>query len=282
MKTGKTTTTVSCCSPRHKLFSIIALVGLFICGWMVGVSVMGGGDTSRDMLHIRIDSIDMSFNSCNRLHEAIVDSVKIGCSDQNCVERIRMMDEVYAAKCIKNKEEPKQPEPKKEEQWNPYAELDARIEKPVCQVYEEMQIENLQPEYAMDPEDHETNINIYQALLTNGCPENVEKYRELLARENALLHGLKQYDNNDKTDESRPCVGAEMVLNEELEQLSLQEYDERERIYNMLAERGCVEQRHFYQMMAEQNREAAKTQRDIRSIRRMSGIDAYNAAQTDE
>ena len=263
-----------CCSTRHKFWSIVALVGLFACGWMVCASVNGIGGAPR-----RMKSIGMSAEQCKNLADEIVSSVRgfgrpatmgVPCSDDACVKRLAELKDLYAQNCagrvVADEPKPEQPKPEqpKPAKYDPYAELDARMEKPVCQVYEELFVEQLSNEGVTDPGYHRQNIAIYQSLIENGCPENAEKYQALMEREQTLLAALEKF-YGEVSDVETTCQQIERVLMRDVCTGCSGDSDfyiDRAKTYAVLADRGCPENYEKYKQLAAKDLEIARALED--------------------
>lgn len=125
-----------------------------------------------------------------------------------------------------------------------------------CVVIEEMFLGRLVPEYAEDYRAHEYNIKIYQTLIEHGCPENIEKYNMMIAREQEILSAFKL----NKTT----CGEIENLLQEQMP--SADGFAEnrimRAKIYANLAERGCAENSDMYVKLAQKELEIARALKD--------------------
>ena len=133
--------------------------------------------------------------------------------------------------------------------------------KDTCAVIEEIQMNYLIDETVSDVRAHENNIRVYETLFQHGCPENKQKYRDLISREMQILDSL-----NGTVDYDSVCEELEASLLERMPaggvDASAGDRINRAKIYANLSERGCEENKQKYVDLAAQELEIARALRD--------------------
>ncbi len=125
-----------------------------------------------------------------------------------------------------------------------------------CQVIESMMLERLAPEDDYNPESHDSNIEIYTNLIKYGCPENGEKYRALIQREQDILTAMTDREAVvEKTcEEIEGLLIGKMPYGSDDSGIRI----ERAKIYANLSERGCPENSAHYVDLAAKELEIAR------------------------
>lgn len=149
------------------------------------------------------------------------------------------------------------------------AQTPAEPEQTACQIIEENLLSIISDDiYWILRTDPQHNIKIYEALIKSGCPENVEKYTDLLNREQNVVAALApqlapQYSSPET---QTTCEKIEASLLERLPhggaKLGAEERIERAKIYANLSERGCAENAQKYHDMAKQELAIARALTD--------------------
>ena len=75
-------------------------------------------------------------------------------------------------------------------------------DKETCEVIEDFLLRRINPIDSDQVTAHSMNVEIYQILIENGCPENSEKYQALMQQESAILDILI---NRQMPENSRTC-----------------------------------------------------------------------------
>ena len=211
------------CSTRHKILGLVALVGLFACGVMIGVSMNG---------HVSQKST-MDKDTCRDLKKEI-DNMILNAGKYE-PEKIVAYQDLYHQNCSGYQAD------KKQEKKTTEKSMDTRGKK-TCEVIEMIQLQKLQSESDENISAHNINISIYENLIKNGCPENVKKYQVLVQREKDILKSLTE------PVEKRPCE----VIEEELKSYLMTRFDyaDRASLYSKLAKQGCPENSKKYKDLA--------------------------------
>ncbi len=231
----------------HKVWAIIALVGLFACGLMIGIGI--------NKKSTSVQEIGMSSAQCNDLAAELIDVAR--CSSDSCIARMRELNEVYTNNCAGRMF---QVQEVKEAQTQPQAEDDT--DKKTCEVIEDLLESRLFLGESDDVNIHNVNIDVYEGLIENGCPENTEKYKELMARENAIIDALKSTNSSENT---KTCTEIEDLLIGQLPNYPWDSCDiriKRAKIYANLSERGCPENSQHFADLAAKELEIARALRD--------------------
>ena len=267
---------------RQKFWGVVALGLLFICGVMVGL----GFNVRQDSVSIKHGLINPSVSVVELLNGvvglSVSQTVDVAVEDGVKISDVKVSEDVAGMKIrttctdfevgkdckIIFDYSPKEEQGKKEVFVDIVGEKDGRVYKErivlaysatkddTCVVIEEMFLGRLVPEYAEDYRAHEYNIKIYQTLIEHGCPENVEKYNMMIAREQEILSAFKL----NKTT----CGEIENLLQEQMP--SADGFAEnrimRAKIYANLAERGCAENSDMYVKLAQKELEIARALKD--------------------
>lgn len=234
----------ACCSTRQNVFGVIALVGLFACGVMIGVAMNG---------HAKKSVVNDA--SCDYVAQKIVDVSSGKCyGGKSCLEQLQELNEMYSKNCgghefVSNQK----PAPKVED----------AADKKTCEVIEEMLAGWLCDEREVDETCHRNNIHWYEKLVQNGCPENTEKYQALIQREQEILAALT---GNVASENTQTCAEIERLLQEQLAYLKEETIAEvridRAKIYANMSERGCAENSQKYKDLAAKELEIARALQD--------------------
>ena len=191
--TQSTETTVVVHTRRQRFFGILALAGLFFCGFMLGTDVQ----TKHQKVNI----------------------------DSNVVN----IDESASA----------------------------------CEVIEQMLLERVRPDGVFDWGYPENNVKVYEQLVRYGCPENKEKYQQMVLRETQIVEAMT--GDTISPENTRNCETIERLLNRELsdtDSLSFHSHMANAKIYANLSERGCAENHQKYVGLARQELEIARALQD--------------------
>lgn len=143
----------------------------------------------------------------------------------------------------------------------------AQVQEPIketCVVIEEILTERLDPEGSSYVYEYpRRNIEIYERLVKNGCPENVEKWKNAILREEQIIAALNE---NAATGQRQTCDMVEESLLATMPWAdSHSDSDtriERAKIYANLSERGCTENSEKYVALAKQELEIARALED--------------------
>ncbi len=245
----ETNVKAACCSRSQKIWGAIALAGLFACGLFVGISMNGENSRSGSVVQDK---------QCNALAKQIVKISSYSNIGSNELNLLKELNGAYAENCMGYVADI---EDKKHVPANQVAVQVMLPEQETCRVIETMMLGRLYPEDSTDVGAHDFNIETYKNLIEHGCPENMEKYQALIAREQDILAALTgRTENAEKT-----CAEIETLLMQSLPTHNLNHSDvriERAKIYANLSERGCSENAQQYVDLAAKELEIARALRD--------------------
>lgn len=236
----------ACCSTRQKVWGLAALGGLFVCGLMIGIAVNGGGVEKR---HVK--EIGMTERQCNEIADEITDVAR--CSAESCATRLRELNEVYTKNCAGRTFEVEAPKPAPK--------VEDAADKKTCEVIEELLSERLNNGDYTRIATHSDNIAVYKRMVEKGCPENADKYNELIARESAIIDALKSGTSSDNT---QTCAEIEKLLLQQVYYCDTNSecHINNAKIYANMSERGCPENSQHYVDLAARELEIARALRD--------------------
>ena len=86
-------------------------------------------------------------------------------------------------------------------------------DKETCEVIEDFLLRRINPIDSDQVTAHSMNVEIYQILIENGCPENSEKYQALMQQESAILDILI---NRQMPENSQTCSEIQSLLMQKL------------------------------------------------------------------
>lgn len=212
----------------QKIWGVIALAGLFMCGIMIGVSMHSKNQVAGDA------SVHFTESQCNTIAMRIDGAINMGQYDN-----LENLKKIYAESCGGHVYAKKE------------VVSDTTENLTTCQKVEKLLLEQIRPWESQDYNDHEFNARVYYKLISQGCPENSEKYKQLVKQENEIAATLNPY-TTQSTNSMRTCDEIEMVLTE---RISENPYSNNARmqnaeIYSTLAERGCPENKEKYKELA--------------------------------
>lgn len=243
---------VTCCSSRQKVLGVVALGGLFVCGMFVGAAMNGNGGR-------RLKEIGMSEDQCWQIARKITEVAEgdafAGCNGETCVAKLRELNEIYSKNCAGRTFEVEEPKPAPK--------VEDTSDKKTCEVIEDLLKHDLADENNNYPFGHKNNIVVYKKLVQNGCPENVEKYRALIQREQEILAALT---GGMASENTQTCAEIERLLQEQVRYCD-SAYDSEchinnAKIYANISERGCQENRQKYADLAAKELEIARALQD--------------------
>ena len=132
---------------------------------------------------------------------------------------------------------------------------------PACEVIEKRLLASILPDDVIDWNNPEHNVHIYTELAEYGCPENKEKYKQMILREQQIADVF----NVDKPKTEKNCEKIEDLLNSQIDRgMSVSAYShiDNAKIYANLSERGCPENSQKYVELAKQELEIARALED--------------------
>lgn len=172
--------TVNSIPVSRKVLGVVALVGLFACGVFIGATFNNNHAPSSDDKVIKFSEHDC-YSLINKMTST---------NDADMVEKLK---EVYNDNCANRiiyTEPATVPDDADDESGDVTT----------CERIEQLLAQQLIPEEISDPDSHLSNANIYARLAERGCPENVDKYRALAAREIEITTALQPVEEMPESD----------------------------------------------------------------------------------
>ena len=171
---------INCCSTSHKIWSAIALAGLFACGLLLGLTY--GTSTPKTVL---------SAEQCDAIANEIVNITSNGATAEN-VDTLKDLNRVYTNGCagrlvIIEKEPVMQTAEHKEILST-------------CSRIEQLLKQRLYPEDSVSYIEHLSNADTYSTLSDRGCQDNAEMYKTLALREIEIATALQPTENMRQRD----------------------------------------------------------------------------------
>lgn len=243
-----------CACRSRKVWGVIALAGLFACGWFVGTSLMGrSGNVG---MRSDIKRIALSESQCNVIAINISNMAASSNSSPDKVAMLRELNDIYSKNC--KGRIVAAPKPAVVNSYDTDAEPIA-----TCELIEQMLSDAIYPEDNLNPIAHEENITLYTRLMNVGCAENREKYTALIERERTILNALKTQDSV-RADSERTCTKIENEVREQLCEgcIGINAHVGNAQVYANLSERGCPENSDKYVALAKQELELARAVTD--------------------
>lgn len=152
----------------HRFWALFALIGLFACGFMLGLFY----GSSKEL------KMNLSSQDCENLAQEIIKITTNGATSEN-IDDLRNLNDLYSNSCagrlvIINEESVKNADIDKE-----------------CELYEAAIKSRIFPAEEPNFLAHYYNYVLYGRLSENGCSENSETYEKLAAAELELVNILK-------------------------------------------------------------------------------------------
>ncbi len=169
---------------RQKIFAMIALLGLFACGFMLGFSI---DEQPAGRVSVMTDQ------QCADLSQKIMWNISADRPDM-----VKMAQEIFVNNCAGYIPAPAE--------QAPVVITETVVEQPevlsTCQRIEDLLSRRLQPEEVEDYWAHLHNANTYSSMAERGCAENASKYTELALREIEIATALQPVDDfgNSETE----------------------------------------------------------------------------------
>lgn len=172
---------IDCCSTRHKVWSAIALAGLFACGLILGLSYRN------DEVALRA----LNAEQCDAIASEIVNITSNGATAEN-IDMLNELNQAYSNGCagrlvIIEKE--------------PVVQTTERTEiMSTCSRIEQLLKQRLHPEDTGSYREHLANADTYSTLADRGCQENADMYKTLALRELEIATALQPEENMRQRD----------------------------------------------------------------------------------
>lgn len=227
----------------QKIWGVVALAGLFVCGLMIGLTWRGNSQSDATG-----DVVQFTEAQCDELARSLVNNINNNYAISE--DRLIIMNQIYTANCVGRVF------PDEQVATQP-AELSQELE--TCEKIEKLLLRNLHSSDSVNPDYHTYNAELYKNVSQYGCPENAEKYKQLADDETAIAVALGG-GMGATTNNTRTCEEIERALKSQLREIypesNIEERLHNADIYSTMAERGCPEN-------AEQYKELALRQIDV-------------------
>lgn len=192
MKNQTSTKAISiqgCCSRRQKIWGLIAVVGLFICGMMIGMTFKGNGMNAGDVAA-------MTRDDCRNLQNQI-SNMALNARDVD-PDVFQSYNDLFAQNCARYASQPNKPH-----HDNTTSDTSNASDMATCAIIEEMLLQELYPE-SSNADERIVRAKTYAVLSERGCPENSKKYADMAARELAIARAIN--DDHFDADETQEVV----------------------------------------------------------------------------
>lgn len=162
---------------RQKVYAMIALAGLFLCGFMVGWSVNNGPAPRQSI---------MSDEQCADLAQKIMWNLS---ADKT--EFVQMAQDIFMKNCAGYVPAPAAPEAVVVTETV----VEAPAELSTCQRIEDLLARRLHSEESENSWAHLQNADTYSSMAERGCAENADKYTQMALREIEIATALQPVDD---------------------------------------------------------------------------------------
>lgn len=174
---------VNCCSTSHKVWSAIALAGLFACGLMLGLGYNKSETVNKNVL---------SSEQCAAIENEMVNIISNGATAENS-ETMNELNKAYASGC-----------PGKLAVIIENAPVTVNDGEPkimsTCSRIEQLLKQRLISEDDIHYESHLRNADTYSTLAERGCEENSDMYKALALREIEIATALQPEEDMTEND----------------------------------------------------------------------------------
>lgn len=173
---------INCCSTSHKIWSAIALAGLFACGLILGLSY-----SARD-----VNPAAISAEQCDAIANEIVKITTDGATAEN-IDSLNELNMVYSNGCAGRLVIIERPVASAPSEKHPEI-------MSTCMRIEKLLIQRLYPEDSPEYWKHLQNADTYSSLADRGCAENADMYKTLALRELEISSALQPEENMGEND----------------------------------------------------------------------------------
>lgn len=216
---------VACCSTRQKIWGVVALGGLFLCGLFVGAAI-NGNKNMPDAVVAQPDTADME--TCRVIENFLlrrvnpIDSSQIALHSENidiykmliengCPENVErylglLTQETAIIEILKSNQMP--------------------VSTHTCSEIEEVLMQSLPSDNMQDSDVRIERAKIYANLSERGCPENSQQYVNLAAKELEIARALR----DDKFDTAETVEVVETYKRLEMKQAASEVLDKVQKL----------------------------------------------------
>ncbi len=265
----------------HRVWAVVALVGLFACGFMIGVDWRDNApkkqlftDAQCEKLISRIDAhiYNAEWDKLENARDIFA---------KNCAGYVVPVAPVVTEEVVEEKRD-----------------------LTTCQRIEELLLGRLEPEDSNSLDDHVYNVDIYTKLVSHGCPENAQRWHKMFLREmeigNALypdafeerLRGLGVMADSGFLREPA-CAEIERAMKEQIRDCErvggydakVECYLDNAEVYSSMVQNGCPGNMMANKEMALRQIEIAtalKDEAELNAEEVESVIDTYKKLQMQE
>ncbi len=172
---------IDCCSTGHKIWSAVALAGLFACGLILGLTYNEG-----NMPRQNFDP-----EQCDAIASEIVNITTNGATAEN-IDVLKELKEKYSSGCAGRLV-----------LIEKTSIVDANKSQEImstCARIESLLKQRLYSEDSVNYIDHLANADTYSSIAENGCSENADMYKALALRELEIATALQPEKNMRQRD----------------------------------------------------------------------------------
>lgn len=213
-----------------KIWGALALVALFVCGLIVGVTLRSGYEKPQ-----------LSQTQCRKLQDKIEYTIIY-----NEIEKTKDLVVIYEKSCVSPVPDVNADVKKEENEENK--------EQTECEKIENLLLARLGDYDQQNYSIHEYNTQIYEKLMEVGCPQNKGKYSDLARVESGVAQTLREIDGAYYFADVVPCEIIEANLQKGLylceRDCDYNVYLKNAKIYSKLYEEGCPENSEKYKNLA--------------------------------
>lgn len=192
-------------SRSQKIWSWVALIGIFVCGIMAGGVIWK--NKQKIVAHEALTSCQMREKALKAQLIADIEDSYYAAYQQH-ETNAHVYDELVRAGCSENVEQYSE---LRDAEWG-VAEVLRKYQnknetdKP-CQVIEKSLLEEFaNGNCGSDPECHSAQAEVYAKIAENGCPENAEKYARKALDELQIAQGVRVDDSSVGENDMRQTV----------------------------------------------------------------------------
>ncbi|MBO4480394.1 MAG: hypothetical protein J5742_02080 [Alphaproteobacteria bacterium] len=198
-------------SRKHKIIAWLALIGIFVCGMMTGVSLWGYKHARMVDTTEKVENfVERNTMPCRVKEENLQRLL----TENDHAHNARIYEKLVKIGCEKNKE-----------RFANFAESERELDDAMlyvkygeenfadvpgirpCEVIEkQLKFELITRDNPASWE-HSRNARVYSQMAEDGCPENSEKYKQMALDELQIADGIKVRDDSISQDEMRYTVG---------------------------------------------------------------------------
>ena len=188
---GATNNVVVVHSKRHRLFGILGLVALFLCGLLVGTT-MHGKRVVNNVQQQPVVSENKDVPACEVIENALkMDIMPDGMIDYNYLNHnVDVYTKLVQYGCPENREKYESMVRREQQIANAFRE-ETSDNMRNCERIERLLKDTLRNSYSTDSYSHIDNAKVYANLSERGCPEHSDEYKKLAEQELQIARALE-------------------------------------------------------------------------------------------